>query len=63
MYVENAPNDVLEKYKIFDVYVLVCRFLLSGAEIDACRPGDPGRYVEIKTTRIIRDSKVSRDFA
>lgn len=32
----------------------------SGAEIDACRPGDHGRFVEIKTTRLIRDSKVCR---
>ncbi|CAM9742165.1 unnamed protein product [Ectocarpus sp. 12 AP-2014] len=36
--------------------------LLMGAEIDACRPGDPGRFVEIKTTRLIRDSKDEQIF-
>lgn len=30
----------------------------AGAEIDACRPADPGRFVEIKTTRLVRDAKV-----
>ncbi|CAN0219202.1 unnamed protein product [Laminaria digitata] len=36
--------------------------VLMGAEIDACRPNDPGRFVEIKTTRIIQAPKDEQIF-
>eukprot|EP00904_Undaria_pinnatifida_P012958 jgi/Undpi1/8793/HiC_scaffold_25.g11255.m1 len=36
--------------------------VLMGAEIDACRPSDPGRFVEIKTTRVIHNPKDEQIF-